>query len=151
MNHFPTWIAIACVASLALWLVTKKSQRKHVWETTPGGAYEVFVTDKAISCSHPKRPEEKIQLDKIDEIRLVTTSDGPRLPDMWFLFIGNGQGCSVPSEAKGFDQIWDLFKTRFPGLNYEAIMQAGTTDAQKVLWKKLSNESFKSTLGDERE
>jgi hypothetical protein len=85
---------------------------------------------------HPKRAPETIRLDDIDEMRLVTTSDGPLLPDQWHIFTGNGQGCSVPSEAREFEQLWDIFKTRFPGFNYEAIIQGGTSNAQKVLWKK---------------
>jgi hypothetical protein len=48
----------------------------------------------------------------------------------------NAASCSVPSEAKGFDRLWDVFKTRFPTIDYEAMIGAGTGDEKKVIWKK---------------
>ena len=138
MNKPAAWIALVCVAALIFWFTSKRKQRKEVWETTPGGPYQVIVKDESISCTHPNRATELIRWDEINEIRLVTTSDGPLLPDEWYLFVGDGGGCSVPSEAKGFDKLWDIFETRFPGFDYEGIIQAGAADEQRVLWKKPS-------------
>ena len=121
-----------------------RRESKEVWETTPGGPFEVILTDEAISCIHPKRETETIRWDDIEEIRLVTTTEGPFLPDMWYLFVGDGKGCSIPSEAKGFDQCWDVFKARFPGFDYGVILQAGTSDAQQVIWTKTSNKRMES-------
>lgn len=145
MNELTAWSALVCVVALIFWVLSKRKQRKEVWETTPGGPYQVFVTDEAVSCTHPKRATELIRWDEIKEIRLVTTSDGPFSPDEWYLFVGDDGGCSVPSEAKGFDQLWDIFKTRFPGFDYQGIIQAGTSDEQRVLWKKSSNQTLQAT------
>ena len=145
MNKPSLWIALVCAAALIMLFISKRKPRKEVWETTPGGPYQVIVTDESISCTHPKRGTELIRWDEINEIRLVTTSDGPLLPDMWYLFVGDDGGCSVPSEAKGFDQLWDIFKTRFPGFDYQGIIQAGTSDDQRVLWKKSSGQALEAT------
>lgn len=144
MNKPAMWIALFCVAALIFWIISKSKQRKEVWETTLGGPYQIIVTDESISCTHPKRATKLIRWQEINEIRLITTSDGPFLPDEWYLFVGDDGGCSVPSEAKGFEVLWDIFKTRFPGFDYEGIIQAGTTDEQRVLWKKSSSQPVES-------
>ncbi len=117
-------------------LFGQRRNEKQVWETTPGGPYEVTITDQELTCTHPKRPTESIRWDQVREIMLVTTSDGPFSPDVWYVFAGDGTGCSVPSEAKGFDQLWEVFKSRFPTIDYQAMIAAGTGDEKKVIWKK---------------
>ena len=113
--------------------VTRPSE---VWKTTPGGPYSLVITDDEIACEHPKRPREAIRWDDIVAIHLVTTSDGPWQPDMWFLFEGESGGCSVPNEAKGIESLWAVFKERFPGIDYQEIIQAGTSDRQRLIWKR---------------
>ena len=124
MNSPTTLIVLIGIVIVAIWMLASRRKSKEVWETTPGGPFEVVLTDETISCTHPKREIETIRWDDVEEIRLVTTSDGPFLPDRWYLFVGDGNGCSIPSEAKGFDQLWDVFKTRFPGFDYGVILQA---------------------------
>jgi hypothetical protein len=131
--------------SLLSKLFERGGKKKEVWETTPGGPYEVIVTEDILTCTHPKRPTESIRWDQVQEITLVTTSEGPLLPDVWYLFVGDGTGCSVPSEAKGFDQLWDVFKNRFPTIDYTAMTAAGTDDARKVIWNKGSNKPVQPT------
>jgi hypothetical protein len=132
-----TTILISLCLGIALIIfVILKGRKKEIWESTPGGPYTVIISEDGIACEHPKRKRESIKWDQITEIRLVTTDEGPFQPDMWFLFLGEKDGCSVPSEAKGFDQLWDVFKTRFPGLDSKEIFEAGTDNAQKTIWKK---------------
>jgi hypothetical protein len=117
-------------------LFGQSRKEKQVWDTTPGGPYVVSITEQELTCTHPKRPTESIRWDQVREIMLVTTSDGPFSPDVWYVFTGDGTGCSVPSEAKGFDQLWDVFKSRFPTIDYKAMIAAGTGDERKVIWKE---------------
>ena len=129
-------LIISCLAIAFIAFAFLRERKKEVWETTPGGPYTLIVSEDGIACEHPKREREFIRWDDIIEIRLITTDKGPLNPDMWYLFIGKTGGCSVPSEAKGFNQLWDEFKTRFHGLDYQAIIEAGTDNAQKTIWKK---------------
>lgn len=73
-------------------------KEQQIWDTTPGGPYEVTITDQDLICTYPKRPTESIRWDQVREIMLVTISDGPFVPDVWYVFMGDGTGCSVPSE-----------------------------------------------------
>jgi hypothetical protein len=140
-SDIPVWGVVACVIALLSMFMMRRKRAQHIWETTPGGPYTVTVTDNGIICEHPKRPKESIRWDDVIEIRLLTTSEGPHQPDMWFLFLGAEVGCSVPSETKGFEQVWEVFKQRFPGVDYGAILDAKTSDNQKTLWKKESNQA----------
>jgi len=54
---------------------------------------------------------------------------------MWSVFSGVDGGVSIPSEAKGFDVFRDEFKRRFPGFDRDQILQAGTEDTKRLLWK----------------
>ncbi len=129
-------IIFVCLIVVIIFFNSKKENKKQIWETTPGGPYTVKITEDEISCEHPQRERESIRWDQVIEIRLITTDKGPFEPDIWYLFIGESSGCSVPGEAKGFDQLWDEFKIRFQGLDYQAIIEAGTDNSQKTIWKK---------------
>ena len=128
--------ALVCIIAIAGIVLASRRKPRHVSETTPGGPYTVIMTSDELACEHPKRARESIRWDAIKEIRLVTTSEGPFLPDEWYVFMGDSGGCSIPSEARGFEDLMKEFETRFPGMDYEAIIKAGTSDAQKSIWKR---------------
>lgn len=109
---------------------------RQVWDTTPGGPFEVVVSEDGLSCSHPRRAAEAIRWNEVREILLVTTSAGPWAPDVWYVFVGEEGGCSVPTEAKGFERLWEVFRRRFPGMDYQAMIAAGTGDETKVIWRR---------------
>ena len=100
----------------------------------------VTITNDEIVCEHPKRPRESIRWDAVTEIRLVTTSRDLYDPGDWFAFIGAEGGCSVPFEAQGFDQLWTVFKTRYPEIDYGAILNTGTPYSQRTIWTKGANQ-----------
>src|SRR4051812_42534837 len=76
--------------------------------------FRAVVTDEGVACEHPRRPREFISWGAVRQICLVSTSDGPFLPDLWIVFEGDGCGCSLPTEAEGIDFVMKSFD-RFPG------------------------------------
>ena len=72
----------------------------------------------------------------MSRIWYVTTSTGPRRPDQWLLLEGEHGGCSFPTEATGFDAIWDDVKQRLAGFNYEPFIRGGAEDARHVCWDR---------------
>jgi hypothetical protein len=98
--------------------------------------YRVIITAEEIACEHSRRKREAIRWEDVVRISYVTTSEGPWLPDEWLLFEGEATGCSVPSEAQGFEQIWDELKARFPGFDYRPLIAGGTDDAMHLCWTK---------------
>jgi hypothetical protein len=98
--------------------------------------YRLLVAQDAVACEHPKRPRESIRWEDVNRIWYVTTSDGPRLPDQWILFEGENGGCSVPTDAIGFDVIWDELKKRFADFDYKPLIRGGTDDARHLCWER---------------
>ncbi len=87
--------------------------------------YRLMMTKDEVACEHPKRQRESIRWEDVNRIWYVTTSDGPRLPDEWLLLEGDQGGCSFPTEAIGFNRIWDELKQRFAGFDYKPIILGG--------------------------
>ena len=100
--------------------------------------YSLSITADGIACEHPKRERESIRWEDVSRVWYVTTSDGPRLPDEWILLEGDEGGCSFPTEARGFDGIWEELKIRFPGFRYEPLVRGGTDDAKHLCWERRS-------------
>jgi hypothetical protein len=98
--------------------------------------YQLVMTNDEIACEHPKRRRESIRWADVNRIWYVTTSDGPRLPDEWLILEGENGGCSFPTEAKGFDSIWDELQQRFVGFDYGPIIRGGTDDAKHLCWER---------------
>jgi len=98
--------------------------------------YRVVTTPHEVACEHPTRPREAIRWDDVIRISFVTTSDGPWLPDAWILLEGSSGGCSMPTEAAGFEVMWEEFKQRFAGFNYEPLIAGGTDDARYLCWER---------------
>ena len=103
--------------------------------------FEVIINSEKVACKHTKRPLEEIEWALVDEIYLVTNSDGPFAPDAWVIFMGHSKGCSIPFGAQNFEALFDEFKERFPGFDYEAfIREAVTYENKALLWSKKNKE-----------
>lgn len=98
--------------------------------------YRLLITQDDVTCEHPKRTRETIRWEDVIRIWYLTTSDGPWLPDQWILLEGHHGGCSFPTEAIGFDGMWDEFEHRFAGFDYEPLARGGTDDARHLCWAK---------------
>ena len=97
--------------------------------------YRAVITGDGIACEHPKGQREFIRWADVREISVRTTSDGPWLPDVWVLFVGETGGCSIPTEAVGFDAVYESLK-RFHGFDFGCFLKGGTNDALHIGWKK---------------
>lgn len=103
----------------------------------PEDYYHTELTEEYIKVTHPKRKDEQINWDEIEEIKLANTDDGPFLPDVWLILIGNGRGCSIPHGSEGWDKVYDIV-SKYDGFNFENVVKSmGCTDNEIFeLWKK---------------
>ena len=99
--------------------------------------YRLVLTKDEVACEHPKRLRESIRWEDVNRIWYVTTSDDSRLADEWLLLEGERGGCSFPTEAKGFDGIWDELKQRFAGFDYVPLIHGGTNESKHLCWERL--------------
>jgi len=102
--------------------------------------YRVTVTGDCVACEHPERKRESIRWGEIRCVSVVTTSDGPWRPDMWLLLEGEATGCSIPTDAKGFDALFDQLSARFPDFDFKPFIEAcGSVDDRRyVCWQRAA-------------
>jgi len=91
-----------------------------------------------VSCESPEGTIEKIQWDEIDKIEIVTTSDGPFLPDVFWVLIGTEKQCVVPSGATGEKQLLTRLQA-LPGFHNEVLISAMscTADRHFTCWIRV--------------
>ena len=99
--------------------------------------HRILITQDEAACEHPKGLRESTRWDDVVRIWYVTTADGPWRPDQWILLEGEHGGCSLPTDAVGFDGIWDEFKQRFAGFEYGPLIRGGTDEAKYLCWERL--------------
>ena len=99
--------------------------------------YETEVTDIYVKVSHPKRKDEQIEWNEIEEIKLINTDEGPFLPDVWLILIGNGKSCSIPQGSEGWNKVYDIV-SKYDGFNFENAIKSATCTENETfkLWKK---------------
>ncbi len=103
----------------------------------PEDLYKVELTGTVIKVTHPKRADEEIRWEEIEEVRFVNTDEGPFLPDVWMILSGNSKSCSIPQGSKGWDAVYDIV-SKYQGFNFENAMKSATCAENQVfeIWKK---------------
>jgi len=115
----------------------KKIFGSKVRTVEPEDLYKVEITDIQIKVTHPDSPDEVIQWNEIEEIKFANTDEGPFLPDVWMILMGNGKGCSIPQGSKGWDEVYAIV-SKYPNFSFENVIKsAACTDNQLFeIWKK---------------
>ncbi|TND06978.1 MAG: hypothetical protein FD123_3442 [Bacteroidetes bacterium] len=103
----------------------------------PEEYYNVTITDEYLKVEHPDRKPEQINWRDIEEILIVTTDEGPFLPDVWLVLTGNGTGCSLPQGAPNYDLVYDIV-SKYEGFDFEAVIKSAlsTDNARFDVWKR---------------
>ena len=106
----------------------------------PEEYYVITLTSESLMVTHPKHGVEQIQWAAIEKIELVTTDEGPWLPDVWLVLSGGGDICSIPQGASHYEEVYDKVSA-LPGFDFEAVLSAmtSTDNARFVLWRKSLN------------
>ena len=113
-------------------LLFKKEKPKQLEDD-----FKVTITDILIKVEYPNKNSEQVLWTNIQAIKLLNTDEGPWLPDVWLVLIGQNDGCMIPQGAKGFDEIYDIV-SKYENFNFEnAIKSMSCTDnAEFLLWTK---------------
>lgn len=99
--------------------------------------YETEITDVYVKVTHPKRKDEQINWNEIEEIKLINTDVGPFLPDVWLILMGNGKGCSIPQGSDGWNKVYDIV-SKYDGFNFENVIKSASCADNETfkLWQK---------------
>ena len=103
----------------------------------PEDFYDILITNELVSISHPRFGKEAILWKEIDQIKIITTNEGPFLPDLWIGLFGKMNKCRLPQGAKGYDEVYDII-SMYENFNFENMIAAATsTDNNEFLvWER---------------
>ena len=80
---------------------------------------------------------ETVRWNELSEIAIVTTDQGPFVPDAFWLLHGEQGGCAVPSETDGMGVLLTELQ-RLPGFDNEAVIRAmgSAENASFLVWRR---------------
>lgn len=96
-----------------------------------------------INFEHPEHPDgttESIDWDEIHRVEVVTTDEGPFLPDSFWVLTGDQVQCIIAQGAKGEKVLLERLQT-LPEFDNDALISAmGSTSNERFLcWDRDQN------------
>jgi len=104
----------------------------------PESRFVIHMTDSDVSCHRPDGVVETDRWDELQQVQVLTTSDGPFAPDCFWLLIGPGTtGCCIPQGATGDAELLDRLQ-KLPGFDNPAFIEAmgSTQEAIFTCWQR---------------
>lgn len=102
----------------------------------PESQFVVHLSETEVSCHRPEGTVETVQWDELERVMIQNTSDGPLLPDRFWLLIGPGTtGCFIPWGATGEGELLARLQ-QLPGFDNQAVLEGGTQDAVFTCWQR---------------
>jgi hypothetical protein len=98
----------------------------------------VSFDEEAITRTMRNGRIERVRWDRLCEVGIITTDEGPYLDDVfWMLAADDGTGCAVPSSATGCDALLARLQA-LPGFDNRAVIDAmcSTDNASFVCWRR---------------
>lgn len=102
----------------------------------PEHAWRVWTSDDVLHCAY--RSEDKtVGWDVLTEIAIVTTDEGPLLPDVFWRFRSRTEEVVFPQMALGEQEVVDR-AMKLPGFDFVASSRAmsSAVNAEFLVWKK---------------
>lgn len=122
---------------MGIWNKIFGSKTENEKRKQPEDFYETEITDVYVKVTHPKRKDEQINWNEIEEIKLINTDEGPFLPDVWLILMGNGKGCSIPQGSDGWNKVYDIV-SKYDGFNFENVIKSASCTDNEIfeLWQR---------------
>jgi hypothetical protein len=100
----------------------------------------IHIDDRGIRRELADGKVEQVTWDDLEEVSVLTTSEGPLAEDVFFVLAGRGgTGCVVPQGAPESTALLERLQ-RLPGFDNEALVRAmgNTEEARFVCWRRPS-------------
>lgn len=131
MRAFSSWLGDRAVAR-----ALARPADAPLARLMPESQFVVRLSESEISCQRPEGAIETIRWDKLERVMIHTTSEGPLLPNCFWLLIGSGAtGCCIPWGATGEQKLLARLQ-QLPGFDNRAVIGAGTQDAVITCWQR---------------
>src|SRR5690349_20901347 len=97
-NIYAVILAVGAVVWLTLiW----RRRRAGPRSLDPESRFIVRMTDTEVACERPDGKTERVVWSDLQRVEVLTTSDGPMAPDVFWILHGTDGGCVIPQGATG--------------------------------------------------
>jgi len=86
----------------------------------PESSFIVRLSDSDVVCERPDGQTERVSWDDLQRVEILTTADGPFVPDTFWVLRGTVSGCVIPSGATGEQELLQ----RLPQFDNMAVINA---------------------------
>jgi hypothetical protein len=106
----------------------------------PESLYVVRLTESGVSCTDHEGATESAAWADLQKVEIVTTDQGPLLPDVFFVLHGSKANCVVPQGATGDRELLERIQ-QLSGFRNDMVIEAmSSTDNRRFLcWEKLDS------------
>ena len=104
----------------------------------PESRFIVCLSAGEIVCQRPEGTVERVLWDELQKVEVLTTSDGPFAPDLFWVLHGINSGCVVPQGATGDVELLKRLQG-LPGFDNQAFIEgmSCTSDRTILCWQSL--------------
>lgn len=137
MEIEPVHIAIIA-ACLVVGLVIMWRRRKTIPRgLEPESRFVVRISDTEVACERPDGKTERVGWNDLQRVEILTTSDGPMAPDVFWLLHGTDGGCAIPQGATGERALLERLQA-LPGFDNGQVIEAmgSTSDRRFLCWQR---------------
>ena len=132
--------ALAALGVMALWSRWRASRtgtRPLDGRLEPESRFVIRLSDSEVVCERPDGKIERVAWGELQKVEILTTSDGPFAPDVYWLLHGIGGGCAVPQGATGDKALLERLQA-LPGFDNRPLIEAmaSTSDRRFLCWQR---------------
>lgn len=101
----------------------------------PESRYVVTVSESNVSCRNPDGTIGTVEWQDLQTVDLITTDDGPFLPDVFWVLRSSATTCIVPGGATGESELLQRLQ-QLPGFRNDLILMSSIDNRRFVLWER---------------
>ena len=103
----------------------------------PEHRFVVRLSDSEITCERPDGTVERVSWADLQRVEVVTTDEGPFVPDVFWVLHGTEGGCAVPQGATGDSELLERLQA-LPGFDNGAVIEAMScaSDRRFLCWQR---------------
>ena len=130
--------AIIIAAGVVVGLVLIWRRRRAVpRDLEPESRFIVRISDTEVACERPDGKTERVGWSDLQRVEILTTSEGPMVPDVFWILHGTNGGCAIPQGATGERALLERLQA-LPGFDNGQVIEAmgSTSDRRFLCWEK---------------
>ena len=103
----------------------------------PERRFVVRLSGSGVSCERPDGKVERVSWADLQKVEVVTTDEGPFVPDVFWILHGTDGGCAVPQGATGDSELLERLQA-LPGFDNGAVIEAMScaSDRRFLCWQR---------------